>query len=147
MTNDFNSSSQYTSDAMLSAYCVKKIFNESNNYNKLCELSSDYFTNIFNAFKNYYTKENLSSSNLAINYELSQLYATIAYLIADDYANFYKILQEKFSDDERFFLGYFSQFLHNQKKLDRHCFIENFDGFDHFNLRGKNDSEKNTQQL
>lgn len=147
LTNDFNSSSQYTSDAMLSAYCVKKIFNESNNYNKLCELSSDYFTNIFNAFKNYYKKENLSSSNLAINYELSQLYATIAYLIADDYANFYKILQEKFSDDERFFLGYFSQFLHNQKKLDRHCFIENFDGFDHFNLRGKNDSEQNTQQL
>ncbi len=144
LTNDFNSS-QPTSEAMLSAYCVKKILNENNNYNKLCLPSNDFFMNIFNTFKNYYEQQKLSTSNSTINYEISQLYATITYLIANDYANFYKILQKKFTDDERLFIGYFSQFLHNKKELDRHCFIENFESFDHFDYRGKNNNKQDNQ--
>ena len=105
LTNDFDKSSQLTSKAMLSAYCVKKILTESNSYNKLCTPSNDFFTNIFNIFKSYYQQEGLSSSkNSSIKYEISQLYATIAYLIANDYANFYKILQKKFTDDEEYLM-------------------------------------------
>lgn len=146
LTNDFTSS-HHTSNAMLSAYCVKKILNENNNYDKLCVTSNDFFANIFNAFKNYYQHEELSLSTSSIKYELSQLNATIAYLIANDYANFYKILQKKFTDDERLFIGYFSQFLHKQKELDRHCFIENIESFDHFNFRGKNNEKKDNEQV
>lgn len=147
LTNDFAKSSQPTSMAMLSAYCVKKILAESNSYNKLCTPLNDFFTNIFNVFKSYYQQEGLSSSkNSSIKYEISQLYATIAYLIANDYANFYKILQKKFTDDERLFIGYFSKFHHNQKELDRHCFIEDIESFDLFALRGKSTNEQENEK-
>ncbi len=146
LTNDFDKSSQFTSKAMLSAYCVKKILTDSNSYNKLCTSSNNFFTNIFNVFKNYYQQKKSSTSNSSINYEIAKLYATIAYLIANNYANFYKILQKKFTDDERLFIGYFSKFLHNQKELDRHCFIEDFESFDLFDFRGKSTNKQENEQ-
>ena len=145
LTNDFDKSSQLTSKAMLSAYCVKKILTDNNSYNKLCASSNNFFTNIFNVFKNYYQQKK-SSSNSSINYEIAKLYATIAYLIANDYANFYKILQKKFTDDERLFIGYFSKFFHNQKALDRHCFIEDLESFDPFDFRGKSINKQENEQ-
>ena len=147
LTNEFSNSSQRpTSPAMLSAYCVKKILHENNNYNKLCSASNDFFDNIFNVFKNYYQQESLLPSSSSINYEIAQLRATIAYLIANDYANFYKILQKKFTDDERLFIGYFSKFFHNQKELDRHCLIEDLESFDHVDFRGKNINKQDNEQ-